>query len=107
MLACCIRSSQMTPVEAGNPAPPIPRGVIVTALGLAQILSWGTSFYFLAVFASPISHETGWPYAWVVAGVSLGLIKAGFISPRVGREIGERVGRPVLACCAILFAAGL
>src|SRR5436305_3149801 len=107
MLAWRTRNGEVTPLEAGNPAPAVPRGVIVTALGLAQILSWGTSFYFLAVFASPISRETGWPYAWVVAGVSLGLVTAGFISPRVGREIGERGGRPVLACGAILFAAGL
>src|SRR3954468_20830593 len=107
MLAWRTRSGQMTPIEAGDPGRTTSRGVIVTALGLAQILSWGTSFYFLAVFASPIARETGWPYAWVVPGVSLGLVTAGFISPRVGREIGERGGRPVLACGAILFAAGL
>src|SRR5215212_3182049 len=97
----------MTPIDAGNSASTVPRTVIVTALGLAQILSWGTSFYFLAVFASPVARETGWPYAWVVAGVSLGLVTAGFISPRVGREIGQRGGRPMLVCGAILFAAGL
>src|SRR5947208_1546047 len=95
---------EMTPIDSGNPAWTIPRAVIITALGVAQILSWGTSFYFVAVFASPIARETGWPYAWVVAGVSLGLVTAGFISPRVGREIGQRGGRPVLACGAILFA---
>src|SRR5947199_5024076 len=107
MLAWRTRTGEVTPLEAGNPAPTVPRGVIVTALGLAQILSWGTSFYFLAVFANPIARETGWPYAWVVAGVSLGLLTAGFISPRVGREIGQRGGRPVLAGGAMLFAAGL
>jgi len=101
------KAGQMTPIEADNPAPTIRRAVIITALGLAQILSWGTSFYFLAVFANPIARETGWPYAWVVAGVSLGLVTAGFISPRVGREIGQRGGRPVLAGGAMLFAAGL
>ncbi len=81
--------------------------MIVTALGMAQILSWGTSFYFLAVFAGPIARDTGWPYAWVVAGVSVGLVVAGLISPRVGREIGHRGGRPVLALGAVLFALGL
>ncbi len=97
----------MTPDEVANPASISPRAVIITALGMAQILSWGTSFYFLAVFAAPITRDTGWPYEWVIAGVSVGLLIAGFVSPRVGREIGSRGGRPVVALGAILFALGL
>ncbi len=96
----------MTPT-AGTSASIPSRAVIVTTLGMAQILSWGTSFYFLAVVAVPIVRDTGWPYEWVIAGVSVGLVVAGFVSPRVGREIGHRGGRPVLACGAILFALGL
>ena len=36
------------------------RRVVITALGVAQILAWGTSFYFPAVFAGPIVRDTGW-----------------------------------------------
>jgi MFS family permease len=42
-----------------------------------------------------------------VGGVSIGLLIAGLISPRVGRLIGERGGRPVLVSSSVLFALGL
>lgn len=83
------------------------RPVTITALGIAQILAWGTSFYFPAVFAAPIVADTGWSLFWVVSGTSVGLLIAGLISPRVGAMIDRRGGRPVLACSSMLFAAGL
>ena len=36
------------------------RPVVVTALGIAQILGWGTSFYFPAVLAAPIVAADVW-----------------------------------------------
>ncbi len=83
------------------------RPVVVTALGIAQILAWGTSFYFPAVLAAPIVADTGWSLAWVVGGVSIGLLTAGLIAPRVGAIIDQRGGRPVLAASSLLYAAGL
>ena len=83
------------------------RPVTITALGIAQILAWGTSFYFPAVFAAPIVADTGWSLFWVVSGTSVGLLIAGLISPRVGAIIDRRGGRPVLACSSMLYAAGL
>ena len=37
--------------------------------------------------------RTGWPLAWVVGGLSLGLVTAGLVSPQVGHTI-ERPRRP-------------
>jgi predicted MFS family arabinose efflux permease len=86
---------------------PASRPVTITALGIAQILGWGTSFYFPAVLAPPISADTGWSLAWVVSGTSIGLLVAGLIAPRVGTIIDARGGRPVLAASSLLYAAGL
>jgi MFS family permease len=83
------------------------RGVVVAVLGLLQILSWGSTFYLLAVLAKPITTETNWPYDRVMAGLSLGLLVAGAVSPRVGRAIARFGGRGVLACGALLIASGL
>lgn len=83
------------------------RRVVITALGLSQILAWGTSFYFPAVFAQPIVHDTGWSLGFVVGGTSLGLLVAGLISPQVGRLIDRRGGRPVLLASSLFYAAGL
>src|SRR4249920_788963 len=83
------------------------RRVVITALGIAQILAWGTSFYFPAVFAEPIVAETGWSLGWVVGGTSIGLLTAGLISPQVGRIIDTRGGRPILLASSTFYAAGL
>ena len=86
---------------------PVDRRLVITALGVAQILAWGTSFYFPAVFAEPIVAETGWPLGFVVAGTSLGLLIAGLVSPQVGRFIGRHGGRPMLMASSLFYAAGL
>jgi hypothetical protein len=38
-------------VAIGSRGAPLDRRVVITALGIAQIPAWGTSFYFPAVFA--------------------------------------------------------
>ena len=91
------------PAEARS----LDRRVVITALGIAQILAWGTSFYFPAVFAEPIVAETGWSLGFVVGGTSIGLLTAGLISPQVGRAIDIHGGRPVLVASSLFYAAGL
>ena len=83
------------------------RRIVITALGVAQILAWGSSFYFPAVFAAPIVRDTDWSLGFVVGGTSLGLLVAGLISPQVGRLIDRHGGRPVLLASSLLYAAGL
>jgi predicted MFS family arabinose efflux permease len=76
-------------------------------IGLTQILAWGSTFYLPAVLATPIAHDSGWPLGGVVAGLSWGLLVAGFSAPRAGRLIDRFGGRPVLAASSLLLAAGL
>ena len=83
------------------------RAVVISVLGVTQIFAWGSSYYLPAVLAKPIASDTGWSLSWVVGGLSLGLLIAGLVSPWVGRAIGRRGGRPVLAVSAGLLAAGL
>src|SRR5690242_17491569 len=97
-----MQSSYASPRSATSP----PRKIVITALGLTQILAWGSSYYLLAVLAKPITADTGWPLAWVAGGLSLGLLAAGLVSPRVGDTIERRGGRSVLAVSAILLALG-
>ncbi len=81
---------------------PSPR-VVISALGITQILAWGSSFYLPAVLAQPIAADTGWSLGWVVGGLSVGLLAAGLVAPRVGRTIDARGGRPVLMASSILL----
>ena len=84
-----------------------PPWAVVSAVGLAQIFAWGSSYYLPAVLSGPIATSTGWPRTWVVGGLSLGLLVSGLASPRVGKTIEHVGGRPVLATSALLLAAGL
>lgn len=80
---------------------------VVSAIGTAQILAWGSSYYLLAVLAGPIAADTGWSLAWVMGALSIGLLVSGLVAPRVGHIIERNGGRPVLASSAILLAVGL
>jgi hypothetical protein len=90
-----------------QPPHPVGRRRAVTALGITQILAWGSSFYLLAVLADPIVLDTGWPRGAVVGGISLGLLVSGLASTRIGRAIELLGGRPVLGASSVLLAAGL
>jgi len=80
---------------------------VIAALGVGQILAWGASYYLPAILARPIAAEMGWPLAWVVGGLSLGLLVAGLVAVRVGHAIERHGGRPVLAASVVLLATGL
>jgi predicted MFS family arabinose efflux permease len=82
------------------------RLAVISALGVVEILAWSSSFYLPAVLAGPIAADTGWPLAWVVGGLSVGLLVAAIASPRVGIAINRHGGRPVLALAALLLAGG-
>lgn len=90
-----------------DPTTPTNRRLIVGALGLFQILAWGSTYYLLAVLATPIAADTGWSLTWIVGAMSIGMLTSGLIAPRIGRLIDAKGGRPVLAASAVLFAAGL
>ena len=83
------------------------RTVIVAALGLMQILAWGSSFFLMAVLGKPISADTGWSLTWTVGALSIALLASGLVSPYVGRMIDRFGGRPILLASTLLFAAGL
>lgn len=93
------------PFSASEKAPRLRS--IIPVLGVTQILAWGSSYYLLAVLAKPIAGDTGWSLAWIVGGLSLGLLVAGIVSPRVGDSIQRFGGRLVLVTSAVFLALGL
>ncbi|MCR9059684.1 MAG: MFS transporter [Rhodobacteraceae bacterium] len=84
----------------------IPRKA-VWALGLAQLISWGISFYYIGVFGDLIAPDLGWSRALVFGGFSAALITMGAASSFVGKAIDSVGGRPVLMAGAMLCAASL
>lgn len=79
---------------------------LVWALGASQLLCWGISYYLIAIFAAPISGETGWSLPVVHGGFSTALVVMGLVSPAVGHAIDRWGGRPVMTVGSCLIAAG-
>jgi len=97
----------LPPSPPPSPPSPPPRGRVVAALGIVQILTFGSTYYLLAVLATPIAEDTGWSRAAITGGISLGLLIAGLSAGLVARIIRERGGRAVLLAGVGLLVAGL
>jgi len=83
------------------------RLVVIAALGTAQTLAWGSSYYLPAILADPIAHDLGISTNWFFAAFSASLVISGLLGPRVGRQIDRVGGRQVLCMSNLVFAAGL
>ena len=80
---------------------------VIAALGTAQTLAWGSSYYLPAILADPIAHDLGISSNWFFAAFSASLVISGLLGPRVGRQIDRVGGRQVLCMSNLVLAAGL
>jgi MFS family permease len=80
---------------------------VVSALGFTQIFAWGSSYYLPAVLAGAITADVHISLATASAGIAIGLLVAGIVSPRVGLAINRRGGRPLLALSSVVLGCGL
>jgi MFS family permease len=83
------------------------RSVVVAALGTAQTLAWGSSYYLPAILADDMAAATGVSREWVFAAFSASLLVTAVLGPVVGRTIDRRGGSAVLVASNVVLAAGL
>jgi MFS family permease len=79
----------------------------VLVLGVTQILTWGTLFYPPVLTMPLIAADHGWSAAFAMGGLSLGLLVAGLVSPRIGAAIDRHGGHRVMPVGSLLGAIGL
>jgi predicted MFS family arabinose efflux permease len=82
-------------------------GTAVLALGITQIVAWGTTLYALGVLGIPIAQDTGWSRSVVFAGLTVALLASGAVSALVGRLIDRRGAQSVMSLGSVLVAAAL
>ena len=102
------RGKTIAGIVIGKHAPSA-RGVwrTVCALGIAQIVSWGTLFYTIAVLGPPMRDEFGIGDIALFGSFTAGLLVSGLVSPFVGRRIDAHGGRQVLAAGSLLGALAM
>lgn len=97
----------------GDRTSPVALRPLVTALGIGQIVSWGTLFYTIAVLGPPMARELRVSDVMLYGSFTAGLFLSGIASPWVGSRIDRRGGRAVLAggsalgalACSLLAAS--
>jgi len=85
----------------------VKRSIVVAALGTAQTLAWGSSYYLPAILADPIAQGLGLSRTTVFGLFSGALLLSAVLSPPVGRAIDNWGGRGVLALSNLVLAGGL
>lgn len=81
--------------------------ILAAILGTVQILTWGSSFYLLAILAPPIVQDTGWSAFAVTGGISIALLASALLAGPAARAINARGGRWVMSWGVVVLAAGL
>ncbi len=84
----------------------------IWALGVTQIIGYGTLYYSFSVLAPAIGQEFSWPSEWVYAALTVALLAGGFLAPYAG-HLADRFGAArvmsigSVAAAATLLAAAL
>lgn len=87
--------------------PPAHSGQVIVVLGVAQTISWASSYYIPAVLAAPMAASFGLPAVWVFGAFSLALVVSAMVGPWAGARIDRDGGRGLLMVSNLVFATGL
>ena len=80
---------------------------LVSALGIAQIISWGSLFYAIGVLGPAMRRDLGVSELFLFGAFTAGLIVSGTLAPAAGRAIDRRGGRLVLSIGTVLAVAAM
>jgi len=82
-------------------------GRTIAALGLGQIVGWGTTHYMPAVLTAPIATGLNLSPTAVLGAFSWGLMVAGLSARPAGRLMDRLGARKVMGAASVIAAAGL
>jgi len=80
----------------------LPLAPFITALGIAQVISWGSLFYAIGVLGPAMRRDLGVSELFLFSAFTAGLLVSGTIAPAMGRLIDRRGGRFVLSLGSVL-----
>lgn len=90
------------PASSPAPQPPAPGAGLIVALGITQIVSWGSIYYLAALLMEPLRVALGVAQPVVVGAFSLSMLVSGLAAPWVGRHIDRHGGRGVMTAGSVM-----
>jgi MFS family permease len=82
-------------------------GRTITALGITQIVGWGTTYYSSAVLFTGMAEDTGWSITIAYGAFSWAMLVSGLISRRMGALVERHGERLVMTLGSIGITLGL
>lgn len=79
-----------------------PGAGLIIALGITQIVSWGSIYYLAALLMEPLRTALGVAQPVVVGAFSLSMLVSGLAAPWVGRHIDRHGGRGVMTAGSVM-----
>src|SRR5215475_2056002 len=77
---------------------------LVWALGVTEIVSWGSLYYAFSVLLLPMERDLGWDRSTLVGAFSLGMLCAGLGSWPAGAVIDRYGGRMLMSLGSLVAA---
>ena len=90
-----------------RPNEPINGHGLIPAMGIAQIISWGTLYYTIAVLGESMRAELGVSRPFLYGAFTCGLLISGFAAPVMGRKIDQFGGRVPLTLGSLVAALAM
>lgn len=79
----------------------------IAALGVTQIVGYGTLYYSFAILAPAMASDIGWPIEWVFGALSVALLAGGLVAPLAGRWLDRFGAGRVMAAGSLAAATAL
>jgi predicted MFS family arabinose efflux permease len=79
----------------------------ICALGITQIIGWGTTYYLPAIFSPAFQRDLGLDSTMVFAAVTVMLVTSAFLGVSIGKRIDRDGARAIMPLGSIVMALGL
>src|SRR5919204_1038183 len=78
--------------------------VMLGAVSVTEVVSWGILYYAFTVFVAPMQTELGWSQVAITGAYSLALLCAGLAAVPVGRWLDRHRPRALMTAGSVLWA---
>jgi nitrate/nitrite transporter NarK len=84
----------------------VPLWLIITGLGITQIIGWGTVFFIIGTLSPDIAASTGWSQTLIFGAFTASLLVGAVVAKPCGRLIDTYGGRWLVPLGSVLLALG-